>query len=195
MHAFTRMAAAGLIGAVLLFQGCTSSSELTPDERALLITVAEFEPYMKGGHDQTRGLFAKETGLLDHSKLLSYEFTFDKDAHEPALYVNCMVDLQPKGSQAVSRAAREIGMEIGLASGKLKQVPLEGFPKYGDRSSLSLLTLNGDPVGNLFTAEYGSKSVMLVFSGIYVRDPAAWGEMFGKKLRLLEAYDVSAAKD
>jgi hypothetical protein len=195
MCAVKSMVQISLLSVALLTQGCSSSNDITENERALLFTVADFSPYLTGSHDQARGLFSKETGLLAHSKQLSYEFTFEKSANETAFYINCIINLEPNGNQPVSRAAREIGTEIGMASGNLKQVPQEGFPKYGERSSVSLLTLEGRPVGNLFTAEYGSKSVMLVFSGIYVIDPEVWKKMFDKKLRLIESCDVSAAQN
>ena len=180
---------AALFCLCLLVQGCDRSSEPTAEEKALLITVGEFAPYVKGSHDQSRGRFKKESNPFTDSKELNYTFEFKEEENEPPLYVNCTINLEPKVSSASDRAAREVGIAIGFAIGKLKKVPLEGFPKFGDYSSIYLLTLDDKPVGNLFTAEYGRKSVTLVVSGLYVREPAVWQEMFGKKLRLLEAYE------
>src|SRR5882724_11416100 len=110
MHALSRLGGFALICLLLLVQGCTSSNELAPDERALLITAAEFAPFVKGSHDQTRGRFTKRTGWLDGSRELSYEFKFEAAENEPPLYVNCMINIQPRGDKTVARAAREVGL-------------------------------------------------------------------------------------
>jgi len=186
MLAIKRLAVAWL---VLLLQGCDTNFEMTAQERGLLITAAEFAPYVDGSHDRTRGRFKKELNVLTGSRDLSYDFEFREDAKEPPLFVSCTISIEPRLLKPYGRATRKIGAALGFALGKLKQEPLQGFPTYGDRSSIHLLTLDDRPVGNLFIAEYGRKSVTLILTGVYVRDPAVWQEILEKKLRLLADYE------
>jgi len=183
------LARAALVCLILLLQGCEQPNEMTPQERALLITVAEFAPYVKGTHDPNRGNFTKESNPVINSRELSYKFEYSKSEKEAPLYLSTVVSVQPRLLKPYDRVLHKAGFAIGFAFGKLKQEPLPDFPTYGDRSSMELLTLEGRPVGNLFTAEYGRKSVRLILTGIYVRDPAVWQEMFGEKLRLIEKFE------
>ena len=182
------MKSLAVLCAAFLLQGC-EGNEITEREKALLLTVADLAPYIKGNFDPSRAKIKKTYNPVVNSKEISYLFEFKESAGEPPLFLSYTVTMEPKLVHGYNKATHDAGTAIGFAIGKLKQVPQQDFPKYGDRSSFNLLTMEDRPVGNLFDVEYGRKSATLIISGMYVRNPAVWQEMVGEKLRLLESYE------
>lgn len=191
MHATRRLARAAVLCLSLLAQGCDDDDDDTirAEEKALLITAAEVAPYMHSNYDLSRGQFKKAVNPVIDSKELTYHFQFKEGAGEAPLYIHYTISMQPRIIGAYDNAFQEAGVDIGLAIGKLKQMPLDNFPTYGDSSSCKLLLTQDDrPVGNLFSVRYGRKTARLLITGLYIRNPAVWQEMVGGKLRLLESY-------
>jgi len=198
MRAIRRLAQAAVLCLGLLAQGCGNGdgdNAISAEEKDLLITAAELAPYMHSSYDLARGQFKKTVNPVVDSKELTYHFQFKEGTGEAPLYIHYTITMQPKIVGVYDNAFQEAGVSIGLAIGKLKQVPLDNFPTYGDHSSCKLLLTQEDrPVGNMFRVQYGRKTAWLLITGLYIRNPAVWQEMVGSKLRLLENY-AEQAKD
>lgn len=200
MGATRRLAQAAMLCLALLAQGCDGDGDgdgddkITAQEKDLLITAAEVAPYMRSSYDLARGEFKKAVNPVIDSKELTYHFQFKEGSDEAPLFIHYVVKMEPKIIAVYDNALQDAGFDIGFAIGKLKQVPLDGFPTYGDRSSIKLLTMDERPVGNIFSVQYGRKTARLIITGMYIRNPAVWQEMIGGKLKLLESY-AGQAKD
>ena len=68
-------------------------------------------------------------------------------------------------------------------------MPLE--TKLASRASLKLLTQDGEPVGNLFYATVGNKSMFTIFTGVYFEQPEDFETFIAPKLLALREYQHS----
>lgn len=125
-----------------------------------------------------------KTRFADGSIDLDYEFeTPDSEANWP-LYFQETLSTTPSRADAVTGIATTRGATmLMLKNQSLKEKPVAGETIYGDGSKLTLLTLNGQPAGNIFSARKGKRTFWLVMSGWYFETPAEWDAFAGTKVR------------
>ena len=172
---FLLLAAIGLVA-------CSVSEDLTESERALLLTEADLR------REPTPALAGKyqKVSRIDKSRELSY--VYEKEGS--GLYLSNTLTVDTSAANAlVTEGAQKTGLMIGLRVNGVVEEPIAQSVKYGDRSSLTILKKDGRPMGNVFTAVAGKKVYVVIFSGIYFDDAAAFDSFIAGKIDAILKYD------
>ncbi|MDE0817524.1 MAG: hypothetical protein OSA92_07690 [Pirellulaceae bacterium] len=59
---------------------------------------------------------------------------------------------------------------------------------WGDESTFAILSIDGEPFGNMFSTRHGNLAFFIVFSGIYTDDREIAGELLLPALNQLHTY-------
>lgn len=87
--------------------------------------------------------------------------------------------------------AETFGASFGLHHSGLEQEDLLLETTLASRASLKLLTQDGEPVGNLFYATVGNKSMFTLFTGVYFEQAEDFEAFVAPKLLALREYQHS----
>ncbi len=87
--------------------------------------------------------------------------------------------------------AETFGASFGLHHSGLEQEDLLLETTLASRASLKLLTQDGEPVGNLFYATVGNKSMFTLFTGVYFEQAEDFEAFIAPKLLQLREYQHS----
>jgi hypothetical protein len=166
------------VAALALMGGCTTSTDLTDAEKALLVTESDFVEYGLEAEETPTGSFTKTHDWLNRSDEYSYE-TPDAAGY----YVYNVVSVESTSSNAaVSNVSNKAGLKIGFMSAGVTQKPIDLKRPIGSQSVLTLLMKDDKPIGNTFTAIVGKTSVLLIYSGIYFETEDEFREFIDDKL-------------
>lgn len=169
-----------LLGLALLV-GCSRSDKPSSVEQNLLLTSADFKRYGIEG----QGHFSRLVTYWNRTTELTYE-------HNPGhgFFLHSSLKVFPDAGAAVMNSMAEAaGAGIGLDNGDVRQQNLPLAGQYGSHAELKLLTKRGKPVGNLFAVSIGSKSFLVLFTGLYFDSATAFEAFIAPKMAALSAYD------
>lgn len=169
--------------AALLMGGCLNQNA-TPQEKTFFVTASDLKADGYGfGAIAKHEKFSK-TRFADGAVDLDYEFnTPDSETNFP-LFVQETLSKQPSRGDAITYLAASRGASVlAMKSQGLAEKPVAGETIYGDGSKLTILTLNGQPAGNLFSARQGKRTFFFLMSGWYFETPAEWDAFAGSKVR------------
>lgn len=174
---------------LLLLAACTANEEPTETERALHVTEADFRPFGVQAAASAGGEYQKTLNHLDRSRELTYTF------NGQGLYLSNILKFHSSSTNAfITEKAQKVGLMIGLKPHGVEEQTLTPHRKYGDRSSLGLLTKDGKPVGNVFTMVSGTKVFLVVFSGgVHFNDPAEFDRFISTKVDAVLKYDADGS--
>lgn len=169
-----------LLISLLSLAGCIDNEPPVAEERRLLLSGEDFAAY-EAPQD---GRYEKLVTYAARSIDLSFESS-DSDW----FYLYSGVSLYPRAGDALMTSYGEtFGASFGLRESGLAQQDLPLETELASRASLKLLTQDGEPVGNLFYATVGNKSMFTIFTGVYFEQSEDFEAFIAPKLRQLRAY-------
>lgn len=160
--------------------GCIDNEPPLAEERRLLLSGEDFAAYE-----------APDEGRYE--KLVTYaarsiDLSFESEGSD-WFYLYSGVSLYPRAGDALMTSyAETFGASFGLRDSGLVQQDLPLETKLASRASLKLLTQDGEPVGNLFYATVGNKSMFTIFTGVYFEQPEDFEAFIAPKLLALREY-------
>jgi len=163
--------------------GCIDNQPPVTEERRLLLSGEDFAAYEAPDDGRYEKLVTYATRTID----LSFE-----SRGSDWFYLYTGVSLYPRASDALMTSyAETFGASFGLRDSGLVQQDLPLETKLASRASLKLLTQDGEPVGNLFYATVGNKSMFTIFTGVYFEQPEDFEVFIAPKLLALSEYQHS----
>ncbi|RIA35210.1 hypothetical protein DFO61_1876 [Ectopseudomonas oleovorans] len=166
---------------LLSLAGCIDHETPLAEERRLLLSGEDFAAY----EAPAEGRYEKLVTYAARSIDLSFE-SEDSDW----FYLYSGVSLYPRPADALMTSyAETFGASFGLRDSGLAQQELELDTQLATRASLRLLTQDGEPVGNLFYATVGNKSMFTIFTGVYFEQADDFEAFIEPKLLALREYD------
>ena len=160
--------------------GCIDNEPPLAEERRLLLSGEDFAAYE-----------APDDGRYE--KLVTYaarsiDLSFESEGSD-WFYLYSGVSLYPRAADALMTSyAETFGASFGLRDSGLVQQDLPLETKLASRASLKLLTQDGEPVGNLFYATVGNKSMFTIFTGVYFEQAEDFETFIAPKLLALREY-------
>jgi hypothetical protein len=163
--------------------GCIDNEPPLVEERRLLLSGEDFAAYEAPDDGRYEKLVTYATRTIDLS--------FESEGSD-WFYLYTGVSLYPRAGDALMTSyAETFGASFGLRDSGLVQQDLPLETKLASRASLKLLTQDGDPVGNLFYATVGNKSMFTIFTGVYFEQPEDFEAFITPKLLALSEYQHS----
>lgn len=180
----------GFVAIFLVFSGLLPNSEITEEERAMLITIddvvadiPEFTP--KPGAESL-----SKSGVSGFITSLDYEY--DEPDNDDAPFISASVYTESSVREAQSSYALEKTiLEAGMEALGVDVVVHSANNIYSccERSDFGVIYSGGVPVGNLFMAREGRHYVSVLIIGWYVDTPDETAAFFGPRMKLLVEYD------
>ncbi|WP_313116466.1 hypothetical protein [Ectopseudomonas guguanensis] len=167
--------------AALSLGGCIESEAPLVEERRLLLSGEDFSAYdaPDGGRYEKLVTYAAR----------SIDLSFESEGSD-WFYLYSGVSLYPRASDALMTSyAETFGASFGLRGSGLVEQDLPLQTKLAARASLKLLTQDGEPVGNLFYATVGNKSMFTIFTGVYFERAEDFEAFVAPKLLALRQYE------
>ncbi|SDP95175.1 hypothetical protein [Ectopseudomonas guguanensis] len=161
--------------------GCIESEAPLVEERRLLLSGEDFSAYdaPDGGRYEKLVTYAAR----------SIDLSFESEGSD-WFYLYSGVSLYPRASDALMTSyAETFGASFGLRGSGLVEQELPLQTKLAARASLKLLTQDGEPVGNLFYATVGNKSMFAIFTGVYFERAEDFEAFVAPKLLALRQYE------
>lgn len=169
-----------LLVSLLSLAGCIDNEPPLAEERRLLLSGEDFAAY----EAPQSGQYEKQVTYAARTIDLSFE-----SEGSDWFYLYSGVSLYPRAGDALMTSyAETFGASFGLRDSGLVQQDLPLETKLASRASLKLLTQDGEPVGNLFYATVGNKSMFTIFTGVYFEQPEDFEAFIAPKLRALREY-------
>ena len=172
-----------LLISLLSLAGCVDNEPPLAEERRLLLSGEDFANYEapQEGRYQKLVTYAMRTIDLNFESRSSDWF-----------YLYSGVSLYPRAGDALMTSyAETFGASFGLRHSGLEQEDLPLETTLASRASLKLLTQDGEPVGNLFYATVGNKSMFTLFTGVYFEQAEDFKAFIAPKLLQLREYQHS----
>lgn len=171
----------------LLLAGCSISNELSESEQRILFSELDFAELGVEAGDKPAGQYEKIIDYANASTDLSY--LKDSEAGDKGFYLQSTVTIERMSKNVViSELGGKAGTAIGLKLGGFDEEPVKLSGRYGSKASLSLLKMEGKPVGNSFSVVMGNKIVSLFFVGTYFDKGEAFETFVQEKMARVKAY-------
>ncbi len=172
-----------LLISLLSLAGCVDNEPPLAEERRLLLSVEDFANYEAPQEGRYQKLVTYATRTID----LNFE-----SRSSDWFYLYSGVSLYPRAGDALMTSyAETFGASFGLRHSGLEQEDLPLETTLASRASLKLLTQDGEPVGNLFYATVGNKSMFTLFTGVYFEQAEDFKAFIAPKLLQLREYQHS----
>ncbi|AXO59934.1 MAG: hypothetical protein XD38_0020 [Pseudomonas sp. 63_8] len=172
-----------LLISLLSLAGCVDNEPPLAEERRLLLSGEDFANYEAPQEGRYQKLVTYATRTID----LNFE-----SRSSDWFYLYSGVSLYPRAGDALMTSyAETFGASFGLRHSGLEQEDLPLETTLASRASLKLLTQDGEPVGNLFYATVGNKSMFTLFTGVYFEQAEDFKAFIAPKLLQLREYQHS----
>lgn len=172
-----------LLISLLSLAGCVDNEPPLAEERRLLLSGEDFANYEAPQEGRYQKLVTYATRTID----LNFE-----SRSSDWFYLYSGVSLYPRAGDALMTSyAETFGASFGLHHSGLEQEDLLLETTLASRASLKLLTQDGEPVGNLFYATVGNKSMFTLFTGVYFEQAEDFEAFIAPKLLQLREYQHS----
>ncbi|WP_161864182.1 hypothetical protein [Pseudomonas yangonensis] len=169
-----------LLMSLLSLAGCIDNEPPLAEERRLLLSGEDFASYEAPQEGRYQKVVTYATRTID----LSFE-----SRGSDWFYLYTGVSLYPRAGDALMTSyAETFGASFGLRDSGLLQEDLPLETRLASRASLKLLTQDGEPVGNLFYATVGNKSMFTIFTGVYFEQAEDFETFIAPKLLALREY-------
>lgn len=164
--------------------------QVRPQDEAVLVTAADISQFVGDFVPNSSREKITRNKHLDGSVELSYEY--DDTNNEEAPYISYTVFTEASESDAATEfdtlwAATELGMKIGGGSSVSVSERNDIFT-WGDKSRFGIMTVDGQPAGNLFVGRQGKFVVVFIIANIYFEDDA-FADLMMPYLDGLRTYD------
>jgi hypothetical protein len=176
-----------------LYLATAKDVAILPKDEAVVVQVEDVRQYL--GEKFTPLASAetiKKSRYFDGSHEIDYTYDHPRDGQQ-TLYLSNTVGIERDVSEAIgnyhgSRVAIRATMSV-LGETKLTHTDRNDLFRWGDDSSLSIISSDGEPVGNLFCARKGNRVFTLLMVGLYFDDAEGIRNLLGPKLAQLEKYE------
>ena len=187
-----------IIGGILLVVGlgalywATSSEEpLGPNDQAAIVDIDMFLDWSGDSYvPDYRGEKIIKTRFFDGSYDIDYDFDVPEDQNAP--YLNCNITIEKNNVDAKTSyvsmwAGALIGMQM-LGDVDVEVIERNDIFRWGDESTFAILSIDGEPSGNMFSTRKGNRVLFIIFSGIYTDDGEAVSDLLLAALNQLHTY-------
>lgn len=175
---------------MIVFGMWTESLPITQTDREVVIGAEAIGEYT----DALNPSVAEETfykeKYLDGSVELTYDY--DDTMLDEGVYISYTIHVEKTKEDANTTYSLMWG--VATASMKLGGGSSAGVEErndifaWGDRSRFGLITYDGQPAGNILTAQVGNKVIVFMLAGVYF-DDGAFAEMARPYLEKARLYD------
>lgn len=180
---------ASLLAVGLGLAGCERNLPVGVADKEVVLRAADLIPFGYGLEQTEQYETFNRTKYFDGSHELTYEYRTPDSEEKNPLYINVTVTVEKSLSDALtSHGAEEVGLTIGLKANGVKEREIKDFYRYGDKSRFAVLEKDGKPIGNIFTVREGKRVYVLIMSGMYFEDAAAFKELIEGRLKKFSAY-------
>lgn len=177
-------------GAMALFAYFTAAElPVTAADRSVLVTAEHTADWVDDFVFRPELETATKKRFLDGRHELVYFY------HDPdnGVYIYCTVGYEPKEADAHLTYVGQKGVaSLDLKmSDDIKVENRDELFRWGDESSFALLTSDGEPVGNMFTARKGRCTFHLIVGGaFYFEDGEIFAAFVERPLGQLEGHKI-----
>ena len=174
-----------------LYWATSSEEPLGPDDRAAIVDIDTFLAWSGDAYTPDySGETIIKTRFFDDSYDVDYDFDVPEDPDAP--YLNCNITIEKDETEAAASyvgrwAGALLGMQI-MGGADVEVNERNDLFSWGDESTFAILSVDGEPFGNMFSARKGSRAFFIVFSGIYTDDGEIAGELLLPALNQLHTY-------
>ena len=169
-----------LLVSLLSLAGCVDNDPPLDEERRLLLSGEDFAAYEAPQEGRYQKVVTYATRTID----LNFE-----SRGSDWFYLYTGVSLYPRAGDALMTSyAETFGASFGLRDSGLVQQDLPLETSLASRASLKLLVQDGEPVGNLFYATVGNKSMFTIFTGVFFEQAGDFEAFIAPKLLALREY-------
>ena len=187
-----------IIGGMLLVVGlgalywATSSEEpLGPNDQAAIVDIDMFLDWSGDTYaPDYSGEKLIKTRFFDGSYDVDYDYDVPEDPNAP--YLNCNITVEKNNADAkISYAGMWAGAIVGmhmLGDGDVDVTERNDIFSWGDESTFAILSIDGEPFGNMFSAREGTHVFFIIFSGIYTDDGESASDLLLPALNHLQMY-------
>lgn len=178
----------GIVGLGAVFLLTARDIEVTPEDRALLVTPADLEEYFDYTHDPEHVQVSK-IRYLDRTTELTMEYDVEEDDDQP--YMNVTVSHEHKRSDARSTYGISWGaqvMSMNVYDDNVDVVEANDLFSIGDRSRFGFICYDGMTTGVMLVCMKGNNIYDVTLSGFFIDDPEILHELFDDKLAHLDSF-------
>ena len=128
--------------------------------------------------------------FFDNSYDVDYNFDIPENPNAP--YLNCNITVEKNEADAnTSYVSMWAGAILGihmLGDAAVDVSERNDIFRWGEESTFAILSIDGDPVGNIFSARKGTRVFFIIFSGIYTDDRELARDLLLPALNQLHTY-------
>jgi hypothetical protein len=187
-----------IIGGILLVVGLgalylvTSTEEpLGPNDQAAIVDIDMFLDWSGDSYaPDYSGEKIIKTRFFDGSYDIDYDYDIPEDPQAPYLTCNITIDknnADAKASYVGMWAGAILGMHM-LGDADVEVITRNDIFRWGDESTFAILSVDGEPFGNMFSTRKGNRVLFIIFSGIYTDDGELVSELLLPALNQLHTY-------
>jgi hypothetical protein len=180
-----------VVGLVTLYWATSTVEPVGPNDRAAIVDIDMFLAWSGDTYaPDYRGETIVKTRFFDGSYDIVYDFDIPEDPNAP--YLNCNVTIEKNNTDAKASyvsmwAGAILGMHI-LGEVDVEVTERNDIFRWGDESTFAILSVDGEPFGNMFSTRKGNRVLFIIFSGIYTDDGEFVSELLLPALNQLHTY-------
>lgn len=169
---------------------CSQEQPVSAEDKAIFLRAADLERFNIRYEDVSSYETFTKTKHFDGTHEVTYQFGTPESETDNPLFIYISVSIARRPADAlIAQKASKLGLSIGFGTGDTEERELPGKLPFGDEARLALLVKGGNPIGNTFSMRDGSKTYLLVMSGLYFSDPELFKEVMGPKLERFASYE------
>jgi hypothetical protein len=162
---------------------CGAQEPVTEADKALFLRVGDLVEFgVRYPNAEAAESFSK-VKQIDGSYEITYKFEASGEGRP--LFIESNVNVGRSSANAkLAENAEKLGLLVAFRNNGVEEREVAGI-----RTGKLTLLVKGDvPIGNVFTLRDGTRTHLLLISGLYVKDAAVWQKLMGPKLERLMAY-------
>lgn len=181
-----------LLAAVVLcsLAACSQEQPVSTEDKAIFLRAGDLQRFnVRYENVEAYETFTK-TKHFDGTHEITYQFGTPETEVDNPLFIYISVSIARRAADAlIAQKASKLGLSIGFGTEDTEERELSASLPYGDEARLALLVKSGNPIGNTFSMRDGSKTYLLVMSGLYFSEPELFKEVMGPKLERFASYE------
>ena len=180
-----------VIGVGVLFWATSTEEPLGPNDQAAIVDIDMFRAWSGDPYaPDYSGEKITKTRFIDGSYDIDYDYDIPEDPNAP--YLNCNITIEKDNADAKTSyvsiwAGAIIGIRL-LGDADVEVTERNDLFRWGDESTFAILSINGEPFGNMFSARKGNRLLFIIFSGIYSDDGETVSDLLLPRLNQLHTY-------
>ena len=162
---------------------CGAQEPVTDADKGLFLRVGDLVEFGVRYPNAEAGESFSKAKQVDGSYEITYKFETSGEARP--LFIQSNVNVGRNAANvSLAENAEKLGLLVAFKNNGVEEREVPGI-----RTGKLTLLMKGDvPIGNVFTLRDGTRTHLLLISGLYVKDPAVWQKLMAPKLERLMAY-------